>query len=51
MLATLLVVWCLGSLIAAPVIGRAIRKGQSAPGGAVESGVLSSGRARSAEVA
>lgn len=31
MLATLLVVWCLASVIAAPVIGRAIRHGQSAP--------------------
>lgn len=31
MLATMLVVWCLASVIAAPVIGRAIRHGQSAP--------------------
>jgi hypothetical protein len=51
MLATLLVVWCLASVIAAPLIGRAIRHGQSAPQQSDPGSEPAKAPRRSAEVA
>lgn len=31
MLATVLVLWCLAAVVVAPVVGRAIRRGQTIP--------------------